>query len=250
MGRLLLLLLTLSPPAFSQDAASLAAFSEGRYGEAAARATSAASADDYAFAARALLAEAMCGEGQPAPELLDAAEASARAALKLDAEHIEGRLQLAIVLSLKARPLTVSQARKAGYVSQARELAEEIVKAEPGNAYAHGLLAVWNIEVVRRGGAIGSTVMGASVREARHHYETAIGPGPGYVALHWQYARALTALNARKYRDEAIGVLDLAVAGTSRNALEEVMAGRAALLRAAYETHSRRDLQALAASLL
>ena len=245
-----LLFLLVSPPAFAEEIASHTAYNEGRYAEAATLARTATTADGYAFSARALLAEGMCGEGQPSADLLDAAEASALAALELDAAHIEGRLQLAIALSLKARPLSLSEARKTGYAERARDLAEETLELDPQSAYAHGFLAVWNIEVVRRGGRIGSMMMGASIRDARGHYQSALALRPDDVALHWQYARALAALNARKYRSEIEVVLLRAVEGHPADALETVMAARAGVLQDALETQDRRAVEALAAEML
>ena len=93
-------------------------------------------------------------------------------------------------------------------------------------------------------------MMGASIRDARGHYQSALALRPDDVALHWQYARALAALNARKYRSEIEVVLLRAVEGHPADALETVMAARAGVLQDALETQDRRAVEALAAEML
>ena len=93
-----------------------------------------------------------------------------------------------------------------------KDLAEAVLKDDPNNAYAHGFLAVWNIEVVRRGGSVGSAIMGASLKQARKHYSAATRTLPQDAATHWQFARAMAALNARKYRAEIDAALAKALA--------------------------------------
>lgn len=250
MRFLLPLFLFVTSPVFAQDVASFIAFDEGRYEEATSLARATATADGYAFAARSLLARGMCGDEQPPAELLDAAEADARAALALDESHLEGRLQLAIVLSLKARPLSTRDARKTGYGPYARDLAKEVLEVDPANAYANGFLAVWNIEVVRRGGGFGARIMGAGVKKGRRYYHAAVATNPDDIALHWQYARALAALNTRKYRGEIEVALDRATSVEPENHLASVMAARAEILKEAMATQDRKAVQALAINML
>ena len=251
MGRLLAILLWLCPAALADETARLTAFSEGRYAEAVTLAEANPSADNLAFAARSLLAEAMSSSDHIPPQALaQQAEDFARRAIDTDAAHVEARLQLAIALSLRARPLTTRQARKSGYGSQAKALAEAVLDDDPGNAYAHGFMAVWHIEVVRRGGAIGATIMGASVRKGRRHYAKAVAANPGDASTHWQYAKALTALNARKYRAEIDSALAAAITAPTETELEKIMQARAMELKTALETQPRRVCERLAEHML
>ena len=191
-----------------QSPAELAdAFARGDYLEAADAAEAAAGADDLAFAARALLAHCMTGADEPDAAIVDRASKDAEAALKIDPGHDEGRLQLAIALSLKSRAMDVLDAWNKGYGEKGRKLAIEVLKSDPGNFYAHGFLAVWNVEVRRRGGSIGAAFMGASLKEGRRHYDEAMRLAPDDVGIHWQYGRALAALDAQRPRDEAAEVL-------------------------------------------
>ncbi len=251
MRCLFTLFLLLTPAAFADQAAQLVAFTEGRYDEAVTLAEAEPSADNLAFAARSLLAEAMSAPDQVPPQTLALqAEAFARRAIAADAGHVEGRLQLAIALSLRARPLSDRAARRSGFGSEAKTLAEAVLKDDPANAYAHGFMAVWNIEVVRRGGGLGAAIMGASVRQGKRHYTHAIATNADDASTHWQYARALTALNARKYRRDIDTALAAAMAAHPGSALERTMQARAAKLKTALDTQSHKACERLAENML
>ncbi|MEM7493414.1 MAG: hypothetical protein AAF296_08535 [Pseudomonadota bacterium] len=227
------------------------AFEEGNYRDAASDAIAMGSADGLAFAARCNLAEAMSDPTFTPPEpLILEAERLARESLALDPRHVEGRLQLAIALSLRARPLSTRAAMRSGFGDEAKALAEAVLVDDPNNYYAHGFMAVWHIEVVRRGGSVGSAIMGASVRRARNHYQAAIQANPSDVSTHWQYARALTALNAKKYRKEIDAALGAAIGQKPPTALDTVMQNRAKTLKSALNSEPRRTVQATAADML
>ncbi len=245
------LLLALSPAAFAQEDAHLIAFTEGRYEDAAELAQRAETPDRLAFAARSLLAEAMSApDFVPPPILIDEAESFARSALEADPDHIEGRLQLAIALSLKARPLSTREAMRSGYGETAKTLVEGVLEDDPENPFANGFLAVWHLEVRRRGGAFGASILGASVKQGRRHYQTAIEASPGDASIHWQYARALAALNAKKYRAEIETSLQAALDCRADSTLEDVMRRRAELLQFTLENQDRSVTQRLAIEML
>ncbi|MEL7231457.1 MAG: hypothetical protein AAGJ85_02985 [Pseudomonadota bacterium] len=243
--------LLISAPANAAPEWLSVAFEDGRYSDAASEAEAAQTADSLAFAARCKLAEAMSNpDFEPPIALVFEAEALARRALELEARHIEGRLQLAIALSLRARPLSTRQAMRSGFGHEAKALVEAVLEDDPDNFYAHGFMAVWHIEVVRRGGSVGSAVMGASVRKGRRHYEAALAINSDDASTHWQYARALTALNAKKYRADIDTALISAITVDAPTALDRVMQDRARDLAQAITTQPRRDVEALAEHML
>ncbi|MBI1358652.1 MAG: hypothetical protein GC155_00025 [Alphaproteobacteria bacterium] len=251
VGGLVALSLALTSAASARPAPpDLAAmFASGQYMDAAERAEVAHTADDLAFAARSLLARCMTGDHEPDPSMVDRAAADAREALKLDPQHEEARLQLAIAISLKSRAMSLMDAWYAGYGGEGRKLAEEVLATDPGNYYAHGFLAVWNVEVRRRGGVLGAGLLKASVEAGRRQYEQAARLAPDDVGIHWQFARALTALDADRYGDEASAILDRALAATASDHVEMVMQARAAQLAEALK-ENRRAAQALARQML
>jgi len=207
-----------------------AKFARGEYMAAAQEAEAAAGADDLAFAARALLAYCMTGTQEPDAGIVERASKDAEAALKIEPDHEEGQLQLAIALSLKSRRMDAMAAWNAGYGEKGRKLAEAVLKADPSNYYAYGFLAVWNVEVERRGGGFGAWVMGASLDKARSNYQMALRLAPDDVGIHWQYARALAALDAKAHAQEVAQALDRALAASASDHVEQVMQGRAAEL--------------------
>ncbi|MEL6416062.1 MAG: hypothetical protein AAFQ15_14075 [Pseudomonadota bacterium] len=237
--------------AHAEDEAQRIAFSEGRYHEAVLLSAAEPSADNLAFTARSLLAEAISEPSfAPPTHLLEEAEAKARQAILLVPDHVEARLQLAIALSLKARPLSNREAMRTGYGAEAKELVEAALQDDPDNTYAHGFLAVWHLEVRRRGGAIGGSVMGASVKKARQHYQAAIHSAPDDASIHWQFARALTALNAKRYREEITISLDAALGCTVESQLEDVMRQRAEVLKTELEAKTWKRAEKTAAQML
>lgn len=251
MRWLIAITLFASPAALAEENSYQTAFTEGRYEEAVDLAQSISSPDRLAFAARSLLADAVSkSDFDPPLLLIDNAEQLAREALVMDSNHIEARLQLAIALSLKARPLSNREAMRAGYGEEAKDLADGVLLDDPDNTYAHGFLAVWHLEVRRRGGAIGASVLGASVKKARRHYQQAVELSPEDASVHWQYGRALTALNAKKYRGEAESALNAALSCRSNSMLEHVMQERAQVLQTVLHSQKRSATEKLAARML
>ncbi|HEX5007232.1 MAG TPA: hypothetical protein VFV70_08980 [Hyphomonadaceae bacterium] len=220
-------------------------YARGNYMAVASVAEASAGADDLAFAARALLAHCMTGTEEPDPTILDRASNDAEAALRINPVHDEGRLQLAIALSLKSRSMDVMDAWNAGYGEKGRRLATDVLKSAPTNYYAHGFLAVWNVEVRRRGGSLGAAFMGASLKEARRHYEEAIRLAPDNIGIHWAYGRALIALNAKDYSREAGKALSRAIDAPAGDHVEHVMQDRARTLAELLKT-DRKAAQTLA----
>ncbi len=233
LGRVLIFLLMSVWPvwAAAQSAPATEAFARGDYqGALAALGAVKTSPDAQAFAARALLAEAMCGAGEPSPDTLSAAIKYADAALAQNPAHMEGRLQKAIALALTVRTMDLRAAFKSKSGETARTLAEDVIARDPKNYYAQGFLSVWHIEVVRRGGAMGAMALGASLKHAHAHYDLAVGTGKDDASLHWQYARALAALDVQKHRIRIDAALSAAAAVKAETALEQVMQARAKTL--------------------
>ncbi|MEM9938837.1 MAG: hypothetical protein AAF768_08320 [Pseudomonadota bacterium] len=241
----------MTPLASAETSERLTAFADGRYADAVALAQIEDSADSLAFAARSLLAEAMSAEDHiPSLALAEEAENFARRALGLDPRHVEARLQLAIALSLRARPMSTRQALDSGLGTEAKKLVLSVLDDDPDNFYAHGFMSVWHLEVVRRGGSLGSAMMGASVKKARRHYQHATALNPDDASTHWQYARALAALNARKYREEVQAALEAAYRATCETELETIMKARAVQLNLAFQAQSNREVERIAERML
>lgn len=231
-------------------AAAGRAFAEGRYAAAIAETAAVGSADAAALRARAVLARAMSGAAEPAAADLTAALAAAEEALALDPAHGEGRLQKAIALSLMVRPMSLRRAHESGFGETAKALAEGVLADDPGNHYAHGFLAVWHVEVHRRGGRIGALMMGASLDDAAAHYAEAVRLAPQDAGLRWQYARALAALDADRNATVIDQELGAALAIDPATELDRVMQARARALLAVVAGGEVREIEAAARGML
>jgi tetratricopeptide (TPR) repeat protein len=238
----------LAAPMASADMASANdAFRAGRYDAALVEASAAGpSADAYALKARATLAKTMCSSLEPDPARIREALASADAALTLDPRHGEGRLQKAIALSLLTRPMSLGEANRSGYGPEAKALAEAVLSDDPANHYALGFLAVWHVEVHRRGGTLGAAMLGASLKTAGADYAEAIRLAPDDAGLRWQWARALAAFDAKKYRSQIESELEAALAIDPQTDLDRVMQKRAETLLNELTSKRARDVEDIA----
>lgn len=248
---ILVLLVVSGPPvALADIAAADAAFRAGRYDLALIEAAAVATPDSDALRARVILAKAVCAAREPDTGLIRDALAAAEAALKKDSRHEEGRLQKAIALSLLTRPMSLSEANESGYGPKAKALAEGVLADDPANHYALGFLAVWHVEVHRRGGSIGAAVMGASLKTARKYYAEAVRLAPEDVGLRWQWARALAAFDAKKYKGEIEAELEAALAIDPPTELDRVMQDRAEALLDVVATAKSREIEKIAQGML
>lgn len=247
---LVVLVVSGAPVALADIVRADAAFRAGRYDVALAEAATVSTPDSDALRARAILAKAMCTGLEPDTGLIKEALAAAEAAIRKDSRHEEGRLQKAIALSLLTRPMSLSEANESGYGPKAKALAEGVLADDPANHYALGFLAVWHVEVHRRGGSIGAAVMGASLKTARKYYAEAVRLAPEDAGLRWQWARALAAFDAKKYKGEIEAELSAALAIDPPTELDRVMQGRAAALLDVVQTARTREIEKTAQGML
>jgi hypothetical protein len=81
--------------------------------------------------------------------------------------HIEARLQKAIALSLLSRPMSAGECGAAALAAKRGTLLKAYWRKNPATFMRMPFLAVWNAEVIRRGGTLGAMMMGASLDKAR-----------------------------------------------------------------------------------
>ncbi|MEL6259022.1 MAG: hypothetical protein AAFQ67_08200 [Pseudomonadota bacterium] len=248
--RLFALVAAFAAPSAALEPEALNDYLEGRFYEAAEKTAHLEQADSQAFSARAILAGYICADSPTDNASLVRAERHARAALSIDPEHEEARIQLAIALGLQSRLMPKMEAHESGIGELSRKLAESVLEDSPNDPFAHGYLAVWNVEVIRRGGALGRLFLGASFKDARKHYEAAERSMPDDPALHWQYARALAAQNPKKHRKEIRAVLAKALAASPQDRVQEVMHGRAVWLADAMASRQWDDIEDMAREML
>ena len=224
------------------------AFYAGQYDLIVARCGRLGLAPSDTLVAQALLSQQMCSDGQPELAVVQQALLFSEQALVADEGYQGARLQKAVALSLLARQMPSRQAR--GLVAEARELTELILAEKPDDVHANAFLAVWHVEVRRRGGRLGALLMGASVKDAQSHYQRAIAGDPDDASVHWQYARALALLDAEKYEDDILSALEAALICHVDMEIEAVMRTRAESLLLRMKTGDYQSAEILAARLL
>ena len=74
---------------------------------------------------------------------------------------------------------------------------------------------------------MGAWMLGASTESGRKHYEQARALAPDDVGVHWQYARALAALDLKGKTPEVRAALQRALAAAASDHVELVMQARA-----------------------
>lgn len=213
-------------------------FAIGDYLAAADIADDRATADNLAFAARALLAACVTsGDAETRERLLDRAEQTARQALALDDGSVEARLNLALVYGMRSKQMGVGEAFAHRYAPRGRTLITEALALAPHDARAHALLGAWHLEVLRRGGRAGAIIYGArfEVGVAAFERARALSPDDPMIALH--FGVALLQLDANRHAAAAETQLRAAAALPATDAFSAFAATAAndilAVLRAA-----------------
>ncbi|WP_300544476.1 hypothetical protein [Maricaulis sp.] len=226
---LFLLLLALTAPARADMTEARRAYQDGRWQAAAAHAQTAGGADGYAFAAGALLAQLMTEPDHPDREALAGRAADlAEYALHLDETHIDARVRLAGALGYRGRQMSGWRAYLLRLPQRGHDLLEEAVTADPDDPWALGMLGAWHLEVARRGGRRGMTMLDASVAAGMGYYSQAIALDPGNPAPRFFYAVALAALDEPAHWPRIREQIETVLALPPRNALDSRLKAEAA----------------------
>ncbi len=174
-----------------------------------------------AFAARALLAACVTTRDPARIEpLIDRAEEAAQAALTLDPESVEARLQYAVALGVRGRRASIPEAMRHRYAGRGRDLIEEALERAPNDPWAHALMGGWHLEVLRRGGRSGAMLYGARLADGIIEFERARALAPHDPLITLQYAMALIELDAEAHEDRARNLFAAAARMRARDALE------------------------------
>lgn len=183
---------------------AMAAYRTGNYEQAANISEQAGTAASYAFAAQALIADAISRKDGFCVPCLEKAERLAEHAIDLDPRVIDGYLQDAVAIGFRGRSIGVSQARSEGLAEKARSVLDRAMAIDPTNVWARASLGAWHIEIVRHAGRIlASFVYGASRDEGLTLYRSALKDAPEIAVLHYHFALSILALDPSEFRQEA-----------------------------------------------
>lgn len=235
MGLAFCMALLAGPQALAQSVGAhspAGLFRSGQFLLAADAAERSGGADNLALAARALLAYgALDAADRDIDPLADRAIRACEAALAANPNHVEARVQLAIALGVKGRRMSATAALSSGFAQRGRTLLEEAVTLDPADPWARAALAGWHLEVWRRGGLAGATLLGADQRRGLALLAAARRLDPANPSLALNQALALLEADPVRYQATVQLALDQAVSLPARDALERRMQTQAVMIR-------------------
>jgi hypothetical protein len=217
-------------------------YEQGALQEAARLAAEVGGADGLSLAAKARLVEAIYQAPADAkPGLLDEAAGLAQAALALDPTHVDALIDLALTLGHKADlagPITAHLNR---YATDGKALLDQALALDPDNAWAHGLLGIWHLQVVRHASdGLAAELFGASRAAGLEHCARAEALGPEELALRYGCALSLLELDPERYGQRARQALEMVGRMPARDAAEELVRADAARLLAELDLKAAR----------
>lgn len=235
----LLLVLGLGAAAHGQDLAEAnALYDQGVMLKAAELARGFDTADGQALASQATLVAAVYQRSPPDIALLRQAAADARAALALDPDHVPAHLQLALAIGYIAEEDPIS-AHFDGSAHEGKALLDRALALAPDDAWAHGMLGVWHLRLVKHAGPLlAQSLYDASLDRGREQCAEAASLAPDDLAIRFGCAISLLEAHPRRFADETAEVLDTVVRLPANDAATELV-----------QTEARRRLAALKSDL-
>jgi hypothetical protein len=167
-------------------------------------------ADGHALAAQATLVAAIYQvRGGPDRGLLRQAADDARAALAIDPDHLHAHLRLALALGYLAEGDPIN-AHLEGSAQEGRALLDRALALAPDSAWAHGMLGVWHLRVVKHAGPmLAESLYGASAEQGRAQCDEAARLAPEILAVRFGCAIALLEADPRRHMQDAAEILDM-----------------------------------------
>ena len=202
-----------------------AAFTEGRFVDAARIAEALGTSRGFALAAESLTIHAHFIASKDEKEaLFQRAAGLARQAVRADPGNADAHLQLAHVIGRHAQAIGSLEAANRGYAGQIREATETALQLNPDMAAAHLSLGLWHAEIV---GAVGSLLgyltYGARARDAVASFERALELAPDAKAVYVEYATGLLALDENEHREKARRLLKRAIELPAKDAYDRLL---------------------------
>jgi tetratricopeptide (TPR) repeat protein len=224
---------------------ALAAYGDGRFIIAATIAESEGSPDALAFAARARIADAIMRDDL-CLDCLAKAQATAQAAIAQDPNQAEGYVQLAIAIGFRGRLVSTLDAQSEGLAEKGRTAIDRALELDPRNSWARASLGGWHLEIVHRAGSILASVLyDANEEEGLVNFRAALAGDPGSLLLHYHYALSILALDAERFRGEALATLNAGYKDTRTDALLAFTRKRTDRLMETLKTGSIDDIETL-----
>lgn len=222
----LILFTLVAPSAFARET-PLSLFIQGQFARAEAAGLAENSAEGFAIAARAVLADAMMRD-QPCLDCLKHAEELSRRAVTSDPKLPEGHIYLAAAYGFRARIIGDFAAQSEGLANKIKSELDAALATDPNNPWALAALGSWHIEIAKSAGsALARWVFGARFATGREYYAKALALAPSNLVLHYQYALALAGYDLDDHRGEVEAELARAADGAAGSAYDSFVRTKA-----------------------
>lgn len=189
-------------------------------------------ADNYAFAARALVTEASINRpSQASSKTLNEAQTLVNKALKINKTHKEALLIDAIITLIKARKAGKIQGFAAGLPQLGKLKLDNLINLYPNYGEAWALRAAWHMEAVSTGGN-SSALLGASAESGINEYKKAIALDGDNVMIKYAFATSLIMLDRNLYAASYTKLLGVCAVAKPTSKSDHIFISRAKELKA------------------
>ena len=218
---------------------------QGDFGRAVVMGQALATADGLALAAEALAAPVLLGFSDNQKDQAKAALDLAEAAVTLDPNHAEARLQLALALGFVTRssnPLTVWRKGLAKDLDAAITAHQALA---PDDARGYALRGAWHYGIVRKAGEKRAQKWyKASLVDGNAAYERALKLSPHDIIIEANYALSLVDINYPANQARAKAMLEDCTDSSPQTALERAVQQRMAKVLARWNDQDFVETQA------
>ncbi len=198
-----------------------AAFTEGRFLEAADLAEAVGGSNGFALAAEALAIHAQYEAAEEAWDaIVERATRMGEAARRADFGNPEAHYQYGHALGRYANGVGTMRALNEGLAGRTRDAFETALERDPDHAGAHLALGAWHSDVADEG-FLARRIYGASRDRAVEHFERALELTPESPGLLYEYGIRLPALDRDRGLERAMEMLRAALELQPRNRFEE-----------------------------
>lgn len=209
---------------------------QGDFDRAASMGEALATADGLALAAEALAGPVLLGHANNQKDQAEAALDLAEAAVALDPNHAEARLQVALALGFVTRasnPLTVWRKGLAGDLKDAIDAHQTLA---PDDARGYALRGAWHYGIVRKAGEKrAENWYKATLTDGNAAYERALELSPHNIIIEANYALSLVDIDYPNNQARAKAMLEDCTGENPKTAIERAVQARMAAVLARWD---------------